>query len=42
MQEFKNFNCHKNKIRANEPKTWKNNNTEAHPKLTGSYKKVYF
>ena len=34
-----NYNCHKNKIRTNEPKIWKNNkNTEAQPKLSGSYK----
>ena len=31
--------CHKNKIRTNEPKIWKNKNTEAQPKLSGSYKK---
>ena len=37
------YNCHKNKIRTNEPKFWKNyKNTEAQPKLSGSYeKKVY-
>ena len=33
-------NCHKNKIRTNEPKIWQNNkNTESQPKLSGSYKK---
>ena len=37
--KVKNYNCHKNKIRANEPKIWKNNkNTEANPELSGSYK----
>ena len=35
-----NHNCHKNKIRTNKPKIWKNNkNLEAQPKLSGSYKK---
>ena len=37
--KVKNSNCHKNKMRANEPKIWKNNkNTVAQPKLSGSYK----
>ena len=31
------INCHKDKIRTNEPIIWKNNkNTEAQPKLSGS------
>ena len=35
-----NYNCHKNKIRANEPKVWKiYKNTEVQPKLFGSNKK---
>ena len=35
--------CHKNKIRTNKPKIWKNyKNTEAQPKLSGFlYKKVF-
>ena len=34
-------NCHKNKIRTNEPKLWQNNkNTEPQPKLFGSYNKT--
>ena len=38
--KVKNYNCHKNKIRKNEPKMWKNNKkTEAQPKLFGSYLK---
>ena len=37
----KNYICHKNIVRTNEPKIWKNNkNTEAQPKLSGSYKKT--
>ena len=37
--KVKNYNCHKNKIRTNDPKIWKNNkNTEAQPKLSGSCK----
>ena len=33
------YNYRKRKIRPNEPKNWKNNkNTEAQPKLSGSYK----
>ena len=37
--KVKNYNFHKNKIRTNESKIWKNNKkTEAQPKLTGSYK----
>ena len=36
----KNYNFHKNKLRTNEPKTWKNNkNTEVQAKWSGSYKK---
>ena len=35
-----NYNCHKNKLRTNEPNIWKSNkNTEVQPKLSGSYKK---
>ena len=31
---MKNYNYHKNKIRTNEPKIWKNNiNTEAQPEV---------
>ena len=38
--KVKSYNCHKNKIRTNEPKIWQNNkNTEPQPKLSGSYKK---
>ena len=38
VYEVKNYNCHKNKIRTNEPKIWQNNkNTESQPKLSGSY-----
>ena len=38
--KVKNCNSHKNKIRTNEPKIWKNSkNNEAQPKLSGSYKK---
>ena len=38
MYEVENYNCHKNKIRTNEPKIWQNNkNTEPQPKLSGSY-----
>ena len=33
---------HKSKIRTGESKIWKNNkNTEAQPKLSGFYEKVY-
>ena len=40
VMQDQNYNYHKNKIRTNEPKIWKNNkNTEAQPKLSGSYKK---
>ena len=34
--KVKNYNYRKNKIRPNEAKIWKN--TEAQPKLSGSYK----
>ena len=41
--KVKSYNCHKNKIRTNEPKIWQNNkNTEPQPKLSGSYKKKVY
>ena len=43
IQKVKNCNYHKNKIRKNEPKIWKNNkDTEAQPKLSDSYKKKVY
>ena len=39
MQSF-DYHCHKSKIRTSEPKILENNkNTEAQPKLSGSFKK---
>ena len=40
--KVKSYNCHKNKIRTNEPKIWQNNkNTEPQPKLSDRIIKVH-